>query len=150
MVISAVTDVNEAPGTHSTLAVVFCYGLLADRFHIDENVSPILWRCVHGFPLAHAATFFLGLMATERASSVTASISRSSALLIMGAQYCGGMEPRRRIAFAVPYETPMSSANSERDGQRLMICSCVMFETVRFIPAVVKRKNYDLYPNPQV
>lgn len=95
-------------------------------------------------PADHAATF-LGFAALERASKDTGLMPRSTALVIIRGQYCGGMEPLRRMAFAVPYETPMSSAKTERVGQLLMIVSWVMFSTVRFIPAFVKRNNYDLY-----
>lgn len=147
MVVSTITDMDEAPRTQSEFAVVFGYGLLTNGSHEDENMCAILWGRAHGSPLSHADTF-LGFVALERVSKETGLIPRSTALVIIRGQYWGGMESLRRMAFAVPYETPMSSAKTERVGQRLMMVSCVIlrrYNLYRLSSIGPNQENYDLY-----
>lgn len=61
---------------------------------------------------------------TARDSNVTPTISRVVADCTTFAQCCAGIESRRRIAFAVPYASPMSSANARRLGQESITSRC--------------------------
>lgn len=138
-----------------------------DRRPSLKSLHPVLWR--YGDPnlhkpspfdrvdvrtCAHDAVSGNFATASARAENVTPLISRSVDFATMTTQYSEGTEPRRRMALAVPYDTPMSSANSAREGHPLIISTCdfgsssvfIMVCRVSIVPAKSIPKGHYMYP----
>src|SRR5690606_11452440 len=75
--------------------------------------------------------------ASTNTSSETSTKPLSQESRTISGQYSTGIEPRRRIAFAVPYWIPRSSAKADRRGERLMMSVCVIPYGYRLHPQIV-------------
>lgn len=99
--------------------------------------------CFHRRNYADASN--LAAAAFASASSVIPGIDRASAPDTTANQCSDGIEPRRRIALAVPYATPRSFAKSVNVGQELMMSVWVMRYRVFIVPCLSSAFGHDLY-----